>query len=104
MSASPSLPSTSLHSYASPTPGEDEDIVAREESIYHERDKARLRRRRAVRAELMALREELFSGEWDALVVASTYEPGSILETLGKYLAGSAPAVVYSAHPNVSKC
>lgn len=42
----------------------------------------------------MSTRQELFSGEFDGLVVASDYDPFEIVEMLSPYLAGSASIVV----------
>jgi len=50
---------------------------------------------------LQAAREELFSGEWDALIVASQYEPFSVVEKLVPYLGGSAHIVVQSPYLQV---
>ncbi|KAL6303984.1 Gcd10p-domain-containing protein [Sparassis latifolia] len=60
--------------------------------------KSRLNKRKLVSASLMQTREELFTGEFDGLVVASEYDPYSILEKLSPYLAGSASIVVHSPH------
>ncbi|KAL1761850.1 Gcd10p family-domain-containing protein [Schizophyllum commune] len=74
----------------------DEDAEARSE-----RQKARLNKRKATGEGLLNLREELFTGEFDALIVASAYEPWSILEKLYPYLAGSAPIVFHSPYHQV---
>ncbi|KAI0072222.1 Gcd10p-domain-containing protein [Panus rudis PR-1116 ss-1] len=58
--------------------------------------RARLNKRKAVTGQLMQVREELFAGEFDGLIVASQYDPYSILEKLLPYLGGSASIVVHS--------
>ncbi|TRM66234.1 Gcd10p family-domain-containing protein [Schizophyllum amplum] len=63
-----------------------------------DRQMARLGKRKATAEGLLNLRDELFAGEFDALIVASAYEPYSILEKLYPYLAGSSPIVFH--HPN----
>jgi len=60
--------------------------------------KSRLNKRKAVADLLLQTREELFSGEFEGLIVASEYDPYSILEKLSPYLAGSASIVVHSPH------
>jgi len=50
---------------------------------------------------LNSTREELFAGEFDALIVASDYDPFSILEKLVPYLAGSSSIVVQSPHVQI---
>jgi len=50
---------------------------------------------------LNGTREELFVGEFDALIVASDYEPFSIFERLVPYLAGSASIVVQSPYVQI---
>ncbi|OCH89722.1 Gcd10p-domain-containing protein [Obba rivulosa] len=58
--------------------------------------KSRLNKRKAVANSLMQTREELFAGEFDGLLIASEYEPFSIIEKLTPYVAGSANIVVHS--------
>ncbi|KZT08696.1 Gcd10p-domain-containing protein [Laetiporus sulphureus 93-53] len=60
--------------------------------------KSRLNKRKVVSDSLMQAREDLFAGEFEALVVASEYDPFSMLERLSPYLAGSASIVVHSPH------
>ncbi|KAI0652487.1 Gcd10p-domain-containing protein [Trametes meyenii] len=63
--------------------------------------RARLNKRKLASDALMQTREELFSGEFDGLVIASEYDPYSIIEKLYPYLSGSASIVVYSPHVQV---
>ncbi|KZT73344.1 Gcd10p-domain-containing protein [Daedalea quercina L-15889] len=63
--------------------------------------KTRLNKRKAVNDTLNRTREELFAGEFDGLVVASEYDPSSILEKLSPYLAGSANIVVHSPYVQI---
>ncbi|KAF8481320.1 Gcd10p-domain-containing protein, partial [Russula ochroleuca] len=66
-----------------------------------EKHKARLLKRKTASDALFNLREELFSGEFEGLFVASVYDPLSILGKLFSYLGGSASVVVYSPHLQV---
>jgi len=69
---------------------------------YHsERQKSRLNKRKAESDSLTSTREELFAGEFDSLIVASEYDPFSIVTKLYPYLAGSAPIVVHSPHGQI---
>ncbi|KAI0828876.1 Gcd10p-domain-containing protein [Trametes gibbosa] len=61
--------------------------------------RTRLNKRKVASDALLQSREELFNGEFDGLIVASEYDPYSIIEKLYPYLAGSASIVVHS--PNV---
>ncbi|KAI0695606.1 Gcd10p-domain-containing protein [Cytidiella melzeri] len=61
-----------------------------------EGQKSRLNKRKVAIDTLFQNREELFAGEFDGLVVASQYEPWSIIERLVPYLGGSASIVVHS--------
>ncbi|KAH9897769.1 Gcd10p-domain-containing protein [Cubamyces lactineus] len=63
--------------------------------------RARLNKRKVASDALMQTREELFSGEFDGLIIASEYDPYSIIEKLYPYLAGSASIVVHSPHVQV---
>ncbi|EPS96685.1 hypothetical protein FOMPIDRAFT_1032304 [Fomitopsis schrenkii] len=63
--------------------------------------KARLNKRKAVNDTLTSTREELFAGEFDGLVVASQFDPFSILQKLLPYLAGSANIVVHSPYVQI---
>ncbi|KAJ7786619.1 Gcd10p family-domain-containing protein [Mycena metata] len=71
------------------------------DQIKSERQKTRLNKRKAALDLLNTTREELFAGEFDALIVASDYEPFSILEKLVPYLAGSASIVVQSPYAQI---
>jgi tRNA (adenine58-N1)-methyltransferase non-catalytic subunit len=88
--------------------------------IKSDRHKARLNKRKVVTDNLMSTREELFAGEFDgyndifdttrlradgyaSLVIASEYDPWSIVETLFPYLAGSASIVVHSPYAQVRR-
>ncbi|KAJ7459153.1 Gcd10p family-domain-containing protein [Mycena galericulata] len=71
------------------------------DQIKSDRQKSRLNKRKAASDLLNGTREELFAGEFDALIVASDYEPFSILERLVPYLAGSASIVVQSPYVQV---
>ncbi|KAL5534101.1 hypothetical protein ACEPAG_562 [Sanghuangporus baumii] len=68
-----------------------------ESGVYRsERQKSRYNKRKKVVGNLFNTRDELFAGEFDALLVASDYEPFSIVEKLCRYLAGSASIVIHS--------
>ncbi|KAJ3535809.1 hypothetical protein NMY22_g6316 [Coprinellus aureogranulatus] len=69
--------------------------------IRSERQKSRLKKRKAINDVLENTRQELFAGEWDGLVIASEYDPYSIIERLSPYLGGSAPIVVHSPHVQI---
>ncbi|KAJ7610777.1 Gcd10p family-domain-containing protein [Roridomyces roridus] len=71
------------------------------DQIKSERQKSRLNKRRAASDLLNGTREELFAGEFDALIVASDYDPYSILEKLVPYLGGSASIVVQSPYVQI---
>ncbi|KAN0100372.1 Gcd10p family domain containing protein [Tylopilus felleus] len=62
--------------------------------IRSERQRLRLDKRKSTSDTLMNTRQELFSGEFDGLLVASDYDPFEIVEMLLPYLAGSASIVV----------
>ncbi|KAH0838075.1 Gcd10p-domain-containing protein [Lanmaoa asiatica] len=62
--------------------------------IRSERQRLRLDKRKSTSDTLMSTRQELFSGEFDGLLVASDYDPFEIVEMLSPYLAGSASIVV----------
>lgn len=66
--------------------------------LANDRDRQRLKRRRAAYTELERMRAELFEGRFDGVVVASPYEPCSIVERLLPYLGGSSNVVVHSPH------
>ncbi|KAF8808114.1 Gcd10p-domain-containing protein [Phlegmacium glaucopus] len=67
-----------------------------EEQIKSDRQKTRLGKRKAISDLLSNTREELFSGEFDSLIISSEYDPYSIIERLSPYLGGSASIVVHS--------
>ncbi|KAJ7040317.1 Gcd10p family-domain-containing protein [Mycena alexandri] len=71
------------------------------DQIKSDRQKTRLNKRKAALDLLNTTREELFAGEFDALIVASDYEPFSILEKLVPYLTGSASIVVQSPYAQI---
>ncbi|KAF8716094.1 hypothetical protein AX14_012426 [Amanita brunnescens Koide BX004] len=71
------------------------------DEIRSERQKSRLKKRKTMNEALNATRNELFSGEFDALIVASEYDPCSIIETLFPFLAGSASIVVHNPHVQI---
>ncbi|KAK7063971.1 Adenine(58)-N(1)-methyltransferase non-catalytic subunit TRM6 [Favolaschia claudopus] len=71
------------------------------DQIKSERQKSRLNKRKAATDLLFSIRDELFAGEFDALVMASEYEPFSIVEKLVPYLAGSASIVVQSPYGQI---
>ncbi|KAF8640591.1 hypothetical protein AX17_000253 [Amanita inopinata Kibby_2008] len=71
------------------------------EEIRSERQKSRLNKRKAMKEVLDTTRSELFDGEFDALIVASEYDPYSVLEALYPFLAGSASIVVHSPHVQI---
>ncbi|KAG8778613.1 tRNA (adenine(58)-N(1))-methyltransferase non-catalytic subunit trm6 [Serendipita sp. 397] len=58
------------------------------------------KRRQALEAQAQ-LREDLFAGEWDGLLIAAQYEPFSIVQRLTPYLAGSATVTIYSQYLQV---
>ncbi|TFK56619.1 Gcd10p-domain-containing protein [Heliocybe sulcata] len=62
----------------------------------NERQKLRASKRKAASDSLINLREELFNGEFDGLLVASEYDLLSIVDKLSPYLAGSGSIVVQS--------
>ncbi|KAG8219563.1 Gcd10p-domain-containing protein [Butyriboletus roseoflavus] len=62
--------------------------------IRSERQRQRLDKRKSTSDTLMSTRQELFSGEFDGLLVASDCDPFEIVEMLAPYLAGSASIVV----------
>ncbi|KAF8323713.1 Gcd10p-domain-containing protein [Clavulina sp. PMI_390] len=65
------------------------------------REQARLLKRREAFESLQASRDELFAGEWDGLLLATSYDPVSIIKRISPYLAGSANIVVHSPHLQV---
>ncbi|CCM04469.1 uncharacterized protein FIBRA_06649 [Fibroporia radiculosa] len=69
--------------------------------IKSDAQRSRLNKRKLVSSSQTQTREELFNGEFDGLIIASEYDPSSILERLAPYLAGSASIVVHSLHVQV---
>lgn len=67
--------------------------------FHSDKEKSKLRKRKASASFLSNLREELFSGEFDGLIVASQFEPFSIVEKLSQYVAGSGAIAMYSPFP-----
>ncbi|CAO1620483.1 unnamed protein product [Sympodiomycopsis kandeliae] len=61
-----------------------------------ERERHKLLKRHAIRRETEALRHDLFSGDWDGLLIASPYEPVSMVKQLLPYLGGSSNIVIHS--------
>ncbi|KJA28350.1 hypothetical protein HYPSUDRAFT_33713 [Hypholoma sublateritium FD-334 SS-4] len=66
------------------------------EQLKSDRQKHRLNKRKAVEDLLNNTRDELFAGEFDGLIIASEYDPYSIIERLSPYLGGSASIVAHS--------
>ncbi|KAJ7293039.1 Gcd10p family-domain-containing protein [Mycena rebaudengoi] len=71
------------------------------DEIKSDRQKSRLNKRKAASDLLNGTREELFSGEFDALIVASDYDPYSILKKLVPFVTGSGSIVVQSPHVQI---
>ncbi|KZO93990.1 Gcd10p-domain-containing protein [Calocera viscosa TUFC12733] len=69
--------------------------------IKSERERRRIEKRKEAVDQVLDSRRELFEGDWDAMIVASQYEPFSIVERLGKYLGGSANCVLHSPYSSV---
>ncbi|KAJ3011692.1 hypothetical protein NUW54_g2085 [Trametes sanguinea] len=63
--------------------------------------RARLNKRKVASDALMQTREDLFAGEFEGLIIATEYDPYSIIEKLYPYLAGSASIVVHSPQVQV---
>ncbi|KAG8891982.1 tRNA (adenine(58)-N(1))-methyltransferase non-catalytic subunit trm6, partial [Tulasnella sp. 403] len=60
------------------------------------------RLKRQTRAEeLRSRREELWAGEWDALLIATEYEPFAVSEKLFPYLGGSAGIIIHSPYVQI---
>ncbi|KAJ3502140.1 hypothetical protein NLJ89_g9021 [Agrocybe chaxingu] len=72
-----------------------------EDQVKSDRQKNRLSKRKAISDLLSNTREDLFSGEFDSLVIASEHEPYSIIERLSPYLGGSASIVVHSPYQQI---
>ncbi|KAF8578320.1 Gcd10p-domain-containing protein [Ramaria rubella] len=72
--------------------------VDAEPEVVNDKQRMRMAKRKRTQDKINETREELFRGEWDALLVSSEYEPYSIVEALEPYLAGSSNIVVHSPH------
>ncbi|CUA72894.1 tRNA (adenine(58)-N(1))-methyltransferase non-catalytic subunit TRM6 [Rhizoctonia solani] len=68
------------------------------EEAQSNKEKYKQRKRKTAANVLSSLREELFLGEFDGLIVASQFEPFSLVEKLSPYLAGSGSIAVYSPY------
>ncbi|KAG8935659.1 tRNA (adenine(58)-N(1))-methyltransferase non-catalytic subunit trm6 [Tulasnella sp. 418] len=66
-----------------------------------DKQRIRLEKRRATSQALQALRQEYFDGEWNGLLVASDYDPFTVIEKVFPYLAGSSSIVVHSPYLQV---
>ncbi|KAF9454191.1 Gcd10p-domain-containing protein [Macrolepiota fuliginosa MF-IS2] len=71
------------------------------QDVKSERQKSRLNKRKAMTNHLHSTRQELFDGEFDGLILATQYDPYSIIEKYAQYLGGSANLVAYSPHPQI---
>ncbi|KAI0033977.1 Gcd10p-domain-containing protein [Vararia minispora EC-137] len=69
-----------------------------QESIKSDKHRVRMNKRKATSNLLASARQELFVGGFEGLLIASEYEPMSILERLAPYIGGSASVVIYSPH------
>ncbi|GAA6000204.1 hypothetical protein JCM10207_007904 [Rhodosporidiobolus poonsookiae] len=65
------------------------------------REASKLKKRRATFDKAKEARDEFFRGDYDGVILATEYEPYSIIERLLPRIAGSAPIVVYSPHVQV---
>jgi len=72
--------------------------------IRSERQRQRLDKRKLTSDTLLNTRQELFSGEFDGLLIASDYDPFEIVEMLSPYLSGSASIVVQNMFLQVLFC
>ena len=72
--------------------------------IRSERQRLRLDKRKSTSDALMNTRQELFSGKFDGLLVASDYDPLEVVEMLSPYLFGSASIVVQNMFLQVLFC
>ncbi|KZV90693.1 Gcd10p-domain-containing protein [Exidia glandulosa HHB12029] len=75
-----------------PPPPEEKDVRT-------DRQRQRVSKRAQASKEVQDVREDLWSGDFDALLVASVHEPHSIIAHLAPYLRPSAPVVVHSPYP-----
>ncbi|KAG9007838.1 tRNA (adenine(58)-N(1))-methyltransferase non-catalytic subunit trm6 [Tulasnella sp. JGI-2019a] len=67
-------------------------------AMWNDRQKRKREDRQAKFDQLRERREELWAGEWDGLLVATEYDPFSVVEKITPYLAGSANIVVHSPY------
>ncbi|KAL4267922.1 tRNA (adenine(58)-N(1))-methyltransferase non-catalytic subunit TRM6 [Pleurotus pulmonarius] len=72
-----------------------------EGQIRSDKQRIRVNKRRAASDLLQSTREDLFAGEFEALIVASEYDPQSILKRLNKYLGGSCNIVIHSPYVQI---
>jgi len=72
------------------------DLPRDPSNFRNDREKSKLRKRSAIFEAEQARRDAFFGGEYDSLIVASQYDPCSIIDELGPYLGGSAQIVVFS--------
>ncbi|CAI2169912.1 13202_t:CDS:10 [Funneliformis geosporum] len=68
---------------------------AQDESTLSEKDLKYYLRRKATYERIRDAREILWKGRFDCLIIASQYQPESILEALMPYLSGSRPIIIY---------
>ncbi|KAM0788425.1 hypothetical protein ACM66B_001561 [Microbotryomycetes sp. NB124-2] len=87
----PPLPSVEEPESAAPAPADGTKARATKET-------QRLRKRRAQFQKVIDARDDFFTGEFDGVILATEYEPWSVLERLLPRIAGSAPIVVFSPH------
>lgn len=64
----------------------------------NERLRHKLLKRHAIQRDIEALRADMFAGDWDGLILATPYEPVSIVRALQPYLAGSSNLVIHSPY------
>ncbi|GAA5979467.1 hypothetical protein JCM11641_005404 [Rhodosporidiobolus odoratus] len=65
------------------------------------RDNSKLKKRRQTYEKAKEARADFFRGEYDGVILATEYEPYSIIERLLPRISGSAPIVVYSPHVQI---
>ncbi|GAA5891358.1 hypothetical protein JCM6882_004670 [Rhodosporidiobolus microsporus] len=65
------------------------------------REAGKLRKRKATFDKAREARDDFFRGEFDGVILATDYEPYSIIERLLPRIGGSAPIVVYSPHVQI---
>ncbi|KAF7307171.1 hypothetical protein MIND_00510700 [Mycena indigotica] len=71
------------------------------DQIKSDRQKSRLNKRKFALDALNNTREELFAGNFDSLIIASEYEPYSILERLIPYVSFSGSIVISSPYAQI---